>query len=112
MSKPIVYIVVRPNIGKSTIFNRIVRERISIVEDDPGVPTDRIYGQAEWLGKEFSLIDTGGITLEDYSLDIEIKSQAEIAIEEADVIVFMVDIRSGITFLDVNIAKILYRSNK
>src|SRR5690625_96381 len=112
MSKPIVAIVGRPNIGKSTIFNRIVGERISIVEDDPGVTRDRIYGQAEWLGKEFSLIDTGGITLEDYPLDIEIKSQAEIAIEEADVIVFMVDIRSGITSLDENIAKILYRSNK
>ena len=112
MSKPIVAIVGRPNIGKSTIFNRIVGERISIVEDDPGVTRDRIYGQAEWLGKEFSLIDTGGITLEDYPLDIEIKSQAEIAIEEADVIVFTVDIRSGITSLDENIAKILYRSNK
>lgn len=112
MSKPIVAIVGRPNIGKSTIFNRIVGERISIVEDDPGVTRDRIYGQAEWLGKEFSLIDTGGITLKDYPLDIEIKSQAEIAIEEADVIVFMVDIRSGITSLDENIAKILYRSNK
>ncbi|SHE42170.1 GTP-binding protein [Atopostipes suicloacalis DSM 15692] len=112
MSKPIVAIVGRPNIGKSTIFNRIVGERISIVEDDPGVTRDRIYGQTEWLGKEFSLIDTGGITLEDYPLDVEIRSQAEIAIEEADVIVFMVDIRSGITSLDENIAKILYRSNK
>ena len=112
MSKPIVAIVGRPNIGKSTIFNRIVGERISIVEDDPGVTRDRIYGQAEWLGKEFSLIDTGGITLEDYPLDVEIRSQAEIAIEEADVIVFMVDIRSGITSLDENIAKILYQSNK
>ena len=112
MSKPIVAIVGRPNIGKSTIFNRIVGERISIVEDDPGVTRDRIYGQAEWLGKKFSLIDTGGITLEEYPLDIEIKSQAEIAIDEADVIVFMVDIRSGITSLDENIAKMLYKSNK
>lgn len=112
MSKPIVAIVGRPNIGKSTIFNRIVGERISIVEDDPGVTRDRIYGQTEWLGKEFSLIDTGGITLEDYPLDVEIRSQAEIAIEEADVIIFMVDIRSGITSLDENIAKILYQSNK
>lgn len=112
MSKPTVAIVGRPNVGKSTIFNRIVGERVSIVEDEPGVTRDRIYGQAEWLGREFSLIDTGGITLEEYPLDIEIKSQAEIAIEEADVIIFMVDIRSGITALDENIAKMLYRSNK
>jgi GTP-binding protein len=112
MSKPTVAIVGRPNVGKSTIFNRIVGERVSIVEDEPGVTRDRIYGQADWLGKEFSLIDTGGITLEEYPLDVEIKSQAEIAIEEADVIIFMVDIRSGITALDENIAKMLYRSNK
>lgn len=112
MTKPTVAIVGRPNVGKSTIFNRIIGERVSIVEDEPGVTRDRIYGQAEWLGKEFSLIDTGGITLEEYPLDVEIKSQAEIAIEEADVIILMVDIRSGITSLDENIAKILYRSNK
>src|SRR5699024_11799627 len=102
----------RPNVGKSTIFNRILGERVSIVEDKPGVTRDRIYGQAEWLSKEFSLIDTGGITLEDYPIDIEIKSQAEIAIEEADVIIMMVDIRNGITSLDENIAKILHRSEK
>src|SRR5699024_6815888 len=112
MTKPTVAIVGRPNVGKSTIFNRIIGERVSIVEDEPGVTRDRIYGQAEWLGKEFSLIDTGGITLEDYPIDIEIKSQAEIAIEESDVIIFMVDIRSGITSLDENIAKMLYKSNK
>jgi GTP-binding protein len=112
MTKPIVAIVGRPNVGKSTIFNRIVGERISIVEDDPGVTRDRIYSHAEWLGKEFSLIDTGGLTLEDYPLDVEIKSQAEIAIEEADVIVFMVDVRDNITPLDEQIANILYRSNK
>lgn len=112
MSKPVVAIVGRPNVGKSTIFNRILGERVSIVEDEPGVTRDRIYGQAEWLSKEFSLIDTGGITLEDYPIDIEIKSQAEIAIEEADVIIMMVDIRNGITSLDENIAKILHRSEK
>lgn len=112
MSKPVVAIVGRPNVGKSTIFNRILGERVSIVEDEPGVTRDRIYGQAEWLSKEFSLIDTGGITLEDYPIDVEIKSQAEIAIEEADVIIMMVDIRSGITSLDENIAKLLHRSEK
>ena len=112
MSKPVVAIVGRPNVGKSTIFNRILGERVSIVEDEPGVTRDRIYGPAEWLSKEFSLIDTGGITLEDYPIDIEIKSQAEIAIEEADVIIMMVDIRNGITSLDENIAKILHRSEK
>ncbi len=112
MSKPTVAIVGRPNVGKSTIFNRIIGERVSIVEDEPGVTRDRIYGTGEWLGKEFSLIDTGGITLEDRPLDVEIKSQAEIAIEEADVIVFIVDIRTGVTPLDESIAQILYRSDK
>lgn len=112
MTKPTVAIVGQPNVGKSTIFNRIVGQRVSIVEDEPGVTRDRIYGQGEWLGKEFSLIDTGGITLENHPLDVEIKSQAEIAIEEADVIIFIVDVRSGITPLDESIAQILYRSNK
>lgn len=112
MSKPTVAIVGRPNVGKSTIFNRIIGERVSIVEDEPGVTRDRIYGQSEWLGKEFSLIDTGGITLEDHPLDVEIKSQAEIAIEEADVIVFIVDVRDGIMPLDESIAQMLYRSDK
>lgn len=112
MEKPTVAIVGSPNVGKSTIFNRIIGDRVSIVEDEPGVTRDRIYGHAEWLGKEFSLIDTGGITLDNQPLDIEIKSQAEIAIEEADVIIFIVDIRVGITNLDEEIAKILFRSNK
>lgn len=112
MKKSKVAIVGRPNVGKSTIFNRIIGERLSIVEDKPGVTRDRIYGTAEWLGKEFSLIDTGGITLEDLPMDLAIKSQAEIAIDEADVIIFIVDIRTGITALDEDIAQILYRSNK
>lgn len=112
MSKPTIAIVGRPNVGKSTIFNRIIGERVSIVEDEPGVTRDRIYGQGEWLGKEFSLIDTGGITLENLPLDVEIKSQAEIAIDEADVIIFIADVRDGVTPLDESIAKILYRSDK
>ncbi len=112
MKKSKVAIVGRPNVGKSTIFNRIIGERLSIVEDKPGVTRDRIYGSAEWLGKEFSLIDTGGITLEDLPMDLAIKSQAEIAMEEADVIIFLVDIRDGVTALDEDIAQMLYRSNK
>lgn len=112
MKKSKVAIVGRPNVGKSTIFNRIIEERLSIVEDKPGVTRDRIYADAEWLGKEFSLIDTGGITLEDLPLDLAIKSQAEIAMEEADVIIFTVDIRDGVTPLDEDIAQMLYRSNK
>ncbi len=112
MVRPIVAIVGQPNVGKSTIFNRIIGERKSIVEDEPGVTRDRIYGTGEWLGKEFSLIDTGGITLENHPLDIEIKSQAEIAIEEADVIIFIADVRAGITTLDEKITQLLYRSEK
>lgn len=112
MVRPIVAIVGQPNVGKSTIFNRIIGERLSIVEDEPGVTRDRIYGTGEWLGKEFSLIDTGGITLDDHPLDVEIKSQAEIAIEQADVIIFMADIRTGITPLDERITQMLYRSEK
>jgi len=111
MSKPTVAIVGRPNVGKSTIFNRIVGERVAIVEDEPGVTRDRIYGQASWLDRDFSLIDTGGITIEQEPLDVEIKSQAEIAIEEADVIIFMADVREGINPLDENIAQILYRAD-
>ncbi len=112
MKKSKVAIVGRPNVGKSTVFNRIIEERLSIVEDKPGVTRDRIYATAEWLGKEFSLIDTGGITLEDLPLDLAIKSQAEIAMDEADVIIFTVDVRDGITPLDEDIAQMLYRSNK
>ncbi|MDN6162311.1 MAG: ribosome biogenesis GTPase Der [Atopostipes sp.] len=112
MRKAKVAIVGRSNVGKSTIFNRIIGERLSIVEDKPGVTRDRIYGTAEWLGEEFSLIDTGGITLEDLPMDLAIKSQAEIAMEEADVIIFMVDIRDGVTILDEDIAQMLYRSDK
>jgi len=112
MVKPLVAIVGRPNVGKSTIFNRIAGERISIVEDVPGVTRDRIYADGEWLGKEFSLIDTGGITLDDEPLSTEIRSQAEIAIEEADVIVMMVSAQEGITDLDEQVAPILYKSKK
>ncbi len=112
MRKSVVAIVGRPNVGKSTIFNRLVGERISIVEDTPGVTRDRIYSEAEWLNTTFNLIDTGGIDLSDEPLIIQVREQAEIAIDEADVIIFIVNGRDGITAADEEVAKILYRSNK
>lgn len=112
MVKPLVAIVGRPNVGKSTIFNRIVGERISIVEDKPGVTRDRIYADTEWLGQEFSVIDTGGITMDDEPLHKEIKWQAEIAIDEADVIIMVTSVKDGITDLDDQVAPLLYTSGK
>ena len=108
----VVAIVGRANVGKSTIFNRMVGERISIVEDVAGVTRDRIYAKASWLTKEFSVIDTGGIELEDASFTTQIKMQAEIAIEEADVIVFVVNGREGITKEDEYVARLLQKSRK
>ena len=105
-------VVARPNVGKSTLFNRIAGERISIVEDTPGVTRDRIYAHAEWLGKNFNLIDTGGIEISDQPLLTQIRQQAEVAIDEADVIVLVVDIQNGVTDADEQVAKILYRSDK
>ncbi len=112
MANPVVAIVGRPNVGKSTLFNRIAGERISIVEDTPGVTRDRIYAHAEWLGKNFNLIDTGGIEISDQPLLTQIRQQAEVAIDEADVIVLVVDIQNGVTDADEQVAKILYRSDK
>lgn len=112
MAKPVVAIVGRPNVGKSTIFNRIVGERISIVEDVPGVTRDRIYSSGEWLNVTFNIIDTGGIEVGDEPLLVQMRQQAEIAIEEADVIVFMVNGREGITAADEEVAKLLFRSRK
>ncbi|WP_088838818.1 ribosome biogenesis GTPase Der [Listeria sp. ILCC792] len=112
MVKPVVAIVGRPNVGKSTIFNRIVGERVSIVEDVPGVTRDRIYNTAEWLGKEFNIIDTGGIEIGDEPFLDQIRAQAEIAIDEADVIIFIANGREGVTDADEQVAKILYRSQK
>ena len=108
---PTVAIVGRPNVGKSTLFNRILGTRLSITDDQPGITRDRIYGKAEWLTKEFHLIDTGGIDFNDAPFIHEIKSQAEIAIDEADVIIFVCDIRSGITDDDLFIARMLYKAN-
>ncbi|MCT3599352.1 ribosome biogenesis GTPase Der, partial [Levilactobacillus brevis] len=112
MAYPVVAIVGRPNVGKSTLFNRIAGERISIVEDTPGVTRDRIYSRAEWLGTEFRMIDTGGIDMGDEPFLTQITQQAEIAIDEADVIVFIVSAPEGITDADEKVAKILYRADK
>lgn len=112
MSNATIAIVGRPNVGKSTIFNRIAGERISIVEDTPGVTRDRIYTKGEWLGRTFSMIDTGGIELSDEPFMDQIKYQAEIAIEEADVILFIVSAKEGMTDADEHVAKILYKSKK
>ncbi|GAX00117.1 ribosome biogenesis GTPase Der [Secundilactobacillus mixtipabuli] len=112
MSMPTIAIVGRPNVGKSTIFNRIAGDRISIVEDTPGVTRDRIYAHGEWLGNTFSMIDTGGIDMGDEPFLKQITQQAEVAIDEADVIVFVVSVREGITDADDKVAQILYRADK
>ena len=105
-------IVGRPNVGKSTLFNAIVKKRISIVEDIPGVTRDRIYFDAEWLGHEFTMIDTGGIELEDTPFQKQIRAQAELAIDEADVIIFLTNGRDGVTSDDEEVAKLLYKTDK
>ena len=113
MSKPIIAIVGRPNVGKSTLFNKLIGERRSIVEDTPGVTRDRIYGETEWRGKKLVVIDTGGI--EPKTDDVILKQmrfQAEIAVETADVIIFMCDVRTGLTADDRDIAVMLKKSGK
>ena len=112
MKKPVVALVGRPNVGKSTLFNKIVGKKISIIEDTPGVTRDRIYGNCEYENYKFHLIDTGGIDLEDAKFNEEIKVQAEIAINEADVIVFIVDGKEGITSNDLVVKEMLMRQNK
>ena len=113
MAKPVVAIVGRPNVGKSTLFNKLIGERRSIVEDVPGVTRDRIYGETEWCGKKLIVIDTGGI--EPKTDDIILKQmrfQAEVAIESADVIIFMCDVRTGLTADDRDIAVMLQKKRK
>src|SRR5204863_2372455 len=123
--KPLVAIVGRPNVGKSTFFNRMIGERVAIVEDMPGTTRDRIYGDTDWNGREFTLIDTGGLELgsgvpagqiglngQPGDLMNHVKAQAQLAIEEADAIVFMVDARSGITGTDEEVAELLRRTDK
>ena len=113
MSKPVVAIVGRPNVGKSTFFNYIVGKRISIVEDTPGVTRDRIYAEVNWRGMDFTVIDTGGIEPESEDLIVtQMRNQADIAISMADVIVFVTDIKAGITSADKEIALMLKKSKK
>ena len=113
MAKPIVAIVGRPNVGKSTLFNKLIGERRSIVEDTPGVTRDRIYGECEWTGHRFVVIDTGGIEPKTDDIILrQMRTQAELAIETADVIVFMCDVRTGLTADDREIAVMLKKSGK
>ena len=113
MSKPVVAVVGRPNVGKSTLFNKLIGSRLSIVDDTPGVTRDRIYGDCEWLGRKFLLVDTGGI--EPFSDDVilsQMRAQAEMAIDTADVIVLVTDIRCGVVATDEEVASMLLKSGK
>lgn len=112
MNHGVIAIVGRPNVGKSTIFNRMIGERRSIVEDVPGVTRDRLYSRCHWVNQEFYLIDTGGIQIENQPFQTEIRAQVEIAIEEADVILFVVSAKSGLSDDDKYIASMLQRSKK
>ncbi|MEG1887486.1 MAG: GTPase, partial [Oscillospiraceae bacterium] len=113
MSKPVVAVVGRPNVGKSTLFNKLIGKRLSIVEDTPGVTRDRIYGDCEWLGQKIMLVDTGGIeTKTDDIILSKIRSQAQLAIDTAEVIIFVTDIQSGVTAADREVAAMLQKSGK
>ena len=113
MSKPLVAIVGRPNVGKSMLFNRLVGQRLSIVEDTPGVTRDRLYAEAEWCGRKFNMVDTGGIEpTTDSEILLFMREQAQIAINAANVIIFVTDIRTGVTAADKDVANMLLRSKK
>jgi GTP-binding protein len=108
----VVAIVGRPNVGKSSLFNRIVGERLSITDDASGITRDRIYSKTSWLNQEFRVIDTGGIILKDEPFSKEIRAQAQLAIDEADVIIMVVDVRTGVLTEDEDVIKLLKKSNK
>ncbi|HEX3038395.1 MAG TPA: ribosome biogenesis GTPase Der [Oscillospiraceae bacterium] len=113
MAKPVVAIVGRPNVGKSMLFNKLIGERLSIVEDTPGVTRDRIYGECEWTNRKFSIVDTGGIEPESKDVILsQMKMQAQLAIDAADVIVFVTDIRTGVVATDNDIAAMLLKSGR
>ena len=112
MSKPIVAIVGSPNVGKSTIFNRLVGERHAIVDDEAGITRDRLYGNVEWLSHKFAIIDTGGVELKNKPFQEQIRMQVQIAIDEADLIVFVVDGQVGISNDDIMVAKMLRNVKK
>ena len=113
MSKPIVAIIGKPNVGKSTFFNYLAGSRISIVEDTPGVTRDRVYAETNWRGRNFTLIDTGGIEPESEDIILsQMREQANLAIEMADVIIFLTDIKQGVTAADQEIALMLKKSGK
>src|SRR3954469_142598 len=126
MPKPVLAIVGRPNVGKSSFFNRLIGEQVAIVEDQPGTTRDRIYGDSEWNGVQFTVIDTGGMVLGHLSepgtgpegevteedIMVRTRDQAETAIQEADVILFMVDAKTGLTAADNDIAEVLRKSHK
>jgi GTP-binding protein len=112
-TKPIVALVGRPNVGKSTLFNRLIGERLAIVEEVPGTTRDRLYGDADWAGRAFTVVDTGGLVLDGADdLTARIRAQAELAIREADVVVFLTDVKEGITASDRDIADVLRRTAK
>jgi len=113
VANPVVAVVGRPNVGKSTFFNRLVGKRIAIVEDTPGITRDRLYAAGEWIGREFTLVDTGGMVLnEKDALIQQVRAQAEIAMEEADVIVVLMDVTEGLTPPDIEVADLLRRAKK
>lgn len=112
MSMPVVAIVGRPNVGKSTMFNRLIQRRVAIEESTPGVTRDRIYGRVDWTGREFWLIDTGGLTFEEDTISKEIYRQVQLALAEAHVILMMVDVRTGPVALDYEVAEMLRRAQK
>ena len=109
----IVAIVGRPNVGKSTLFNRLIERREAIVDSESGVTRDRHYGKSDWNGKELSVIDTGGYAVgSDDIFELEIDKQVELAIDEADIIIFMVDVETGLTSMDTDIANMLRKIDK